>query len=86
MNGPDYIVEIDGLRNVGGQGTGSVSSSGEEKTRPWIAVTWQCCSVYSRIYRNRAGTAYEGQCPKCGKPVKARVGPGGTDSRFFQAG
>lgn len=91
MNGPDYIVEIEGLRHVppakvtdpsNNSGGGGNSGGG----RPWIAVTWKCCSVYSRVYRNREGTSYEGRCPKCAKPVKARVGPGGTDNRFFEAG
>ena len=105
MPGPDYIVEIEGLRPprptdsganpagsgaCGGRSSGGGSSGGGGTSggggRPWIAVTWKCCSVYSRIYRNRAGTCYEGRCPKCGKAVKARVGPGGTDNRFFQAG
>ena len=53
--------------------------------RPWIAVRWECCSAYSRIYRNAAGTAYEGRCPRCRRPVRVRVGPGGTDHRFFTA-
>ena len=86
MAGPDYILKIDGLSNAQ-QGT-DAAAPGEKpgQARPWIAVNWQCCSVYSRIYRNRAGTAYEGRCPKCGTPAKAAIGPGGTDNRFFSAG
>ena len=91
MSGPDYILEIDGLRRDPAGESADAKARGMAPAggcvgRPWIAVTWTCCSVYSRVYRNRAGTAYEGRCPKCGKPVKARVGPGGTNSRFFQAG
>lgn len=82
MNGPDYIVDIDGL----GDSRRKASSAGGLRGRPWIAVRWRCCSVYSRIYRNRAGTAYEGRCPRCAAPVRARIGPGGTDARFFEAG
>jgi hypothetical protein len=48
-------------------------------------VQWRCCSVYSRIYRNKDGTLYEGRCPRCARPVTARVGPGGTTNRFFEA-
>ena len=51
--------------------------------RPWLAVHWRCCNAYSRIYRNRAGTAYTGQCPRCSKLVSANIGPGGTTARFF---
>ncbi len=82
MTGPDYIVDIDGIKSpVSPQATGRGSLRG----RPWLAVRWKCCGVYSRIYRNKAGTLYEGKCPKCGSPVSARVGPGGTSQRFFEA-
>ncbi len=81
MAGPDYIVDIDGLKPPVSQQADRVSLRG----RPWLAVQWKCCSAYSRIYRNKAGTMYEGRCPKCGKPVSAKVGPGGTSKRFFEA-
>ena len=42
-----------------------------------------CCGVYQRIYRSPDGTRYEGHCPKCAKPVRFKVGAGGTDARFF---
>ncbi len=51
--------------------------------RRFVGIRFNCCGIYQRIYINQAGTAYEGRCPKCGKPVKLKVGPGGTDSRFF---
>ena len=51
--------------------------------RPFLSVTFACCSVYQRIYRNAEGTAYVGRCPKCGKAVKFRVGDSGTDARQF---
>ncbi len=78
---PDYIVDIKGIGRKTAQGQNPSSLRG----RPWLAVQWKCCSVYSRIYRNKAGTMYEGKCPKCGSPVSAQVGPGGTSNRFFEA-
>jgi hypothetical protein len=89
MNGPDYIVEIgsQGPRigpDASPQQQGVVP--GQFAGRPWLAVHWRCCQVYSRVYRNRQGTAYQGRCPRCGWMVTARIGAGGTDCRFFEAG
>ncbi len=84
MNGPDYIVDIDGVSTP--QGQGAAEDQSNLRGRPWLAVQWKCCSTYSRIYRNEAGTRYEGRCPKCQRPVSVRVGPGGTNHRFFEAG
>ena len=53
--------------------------------RPWVGVKFTCCKVYTRIYRNRTGTAYEGRCPKCMQMVRLRVVKGGSKSRFFNA-
>ncbi|MCH7993063.1 MAG: hypothetical protein IIB57_01315 [Planctomycetes bacterium] len=53
--------------------------------RPWVGIHFNCCAVYSRIYRNADGTAYRGACPRCCRPVMLRVGSEGTDARFFVA-
>ena len=52
--------------------------------RPWLGVRFGCSGAYVRVYRNAAGTAYLARCPRCGKSVRFRVGPGGTGSRFFE--
>jgi hypothetical protein len=54
--------------------------------RPFLGVHFVCCDVYARIYVNRERTAYTGYCPHCSRPVRVRIGPGGSSSRFFQAG
>jgi hypothetical protein len=56
----------------------------DNSKRRYIGIRFNCCGVYWRIYINQQGTAYEGRCPKCGKPVKLKVGSGGTDCRFFE--
>ena len=54
-------------------------------SRPFLGIRFACCDVYARIYLNARGTAYQGYCPRCSKAVMIRVGPGGSDARFFTA-
>jgi hypothetical protein len=61
-------------------------AQGESQGRPFLGVHFVCCDVYTRIYVNAERTAYAGHCPKCSRPVRVRIGPGGTNARFFQAG
>ncbi len=83
---PDYIVDLSGGGGPrqppahGGSAGGAAAPA-----RPWLAVHWKCCGVYSRVYRNAEGTAYESRCPRCARPLRIAVGPGGTTSRFFEA-
>jgi hypothetical protein len=93
MTGPDYIVEIGGSRpattgesGVGEGVTGPTGATGPGlRGRPWLAIHWRCCSVYSRVYRDASGASYHARCPRCGRPVHIAVGEGGTESRFFEA-
>ena len=62
------------------QRPGSASSQ-----RRYLGVHFACCRVYTRVYVNREETAYEGNCPRCGRPIRIRIGPGGTSQRFFTA-
>ncbi len=68
---------------VVGDDTPSLLRSGGE--RSWLGIQFDCCGVYVRIYKNKSGTEYAGFCPRCSRPVHVRVGPGGTDARFFSA-
>ena len=60
-------------------------SEGRRRKRRFIGVRFACCGVYTRVYVNPAKTAYEGYCPKCSRPIRVRIGPDGTDCRFFTA-
>lgn len=61
------------------------SASQKRQNRRFIGITFACCDVYARVYVNRTETAYEGCCPKCARRVNIKIGPGGTDERFFTA-
>ncbi len=57
----------------------------KRKKKKFLGIYFKCCNVYSRIYRNKYGTAYEGTCPNCGRPAVVAIGERGTTSRFFIA-
>ncbi len=57
----------------------------DKSARPFVGVQFECCSIYARVYRNVAGTAYVGNCPRCAKKIELKIGAGGSDSRFFTA-
>lgn len=101
MEDPAYMLEISGLEgsvrkpdgaivpvaagvtreNCGGGPTENAVAS----PRPWLGVQFDCCGVYQRIYRNAAGVAYEGRCPRCLRQIELPIGPDGTAARFFNA-
>ena len=81
---PDYYVEISGFEHQAHPDQIRRAGGGGSK-RAWIGVHFECCDVYTRIYRNKEGTAYVGRCPRCLARVRVRVGPEGTDDRFFVA-
>jgi hypothetical protein len=80
---PSYILDIQGLGEEPDLPPCSQGAAADD--RKWIGVQFDCCGVYSRIYRNAEGSAYVGHCPRCQRRVQVRIGPGGTSSRMFRA-
>ena len=82
MDGPPpYHLGIEGDEDPGGRNRYDSTLQG----RPWLGIHFDCCNVYTRVYRNREGTAYRGRCPRCMRSLTLRVGSSGTDARFFVA-
>lgn len=54
--------------------------------RPNLGIHFRCCHVYGYIYKNKAGDAYVGGCPKCGRQLRVKVSKDGSGSaqRIFQ--
>jgi hypothetical protein len=78
---PPYHLDIAGLSDADSEAEGKPDLRG----RSWVGIHFECCGVYTRIYRNREGTAYHGACPRCRRSLTLRIGPDGTDARFFIA-
>ena len=57
----------------------------EKEGKKFLGIMFDCCNIYRRIYINKEGNAYEGRCPVCYRPVKVKIGEGGSSSRFFTA-
>lgn len=59
------------------------SESTKNAKKEFLGMHFHCCNIYSRIYKNKQGTAYEGRCPRCGKQIVVPIGKGGVSKRFF---
>ena len=55
-----------------------------DNLKQFLGVRFECCSVYTRAYKNKDGTAYLAHCPRCMQKVTIAIDPHqGTDARFF---
>lgn len=90
MRDPQDQIELRGIRIPPPPPPGGVPRAQDAASnsggRKWKSVWFRCCHVYGRMYRNQTSTAYIGHCPRCGARVSARIGPGGTNRRMFEAG
>lgn len=48
-----------------------------------VGVKFDCCHVYTRVYTNKEGTAYEGRCPKCLRTIRVKIHKDGVNCKFF---
>lgn len=78
---PDFLIDIEGIEPPDAPPPNDAALS----HRPWIGIRFDCCGVYSRIYRSLTASAYEGRCPHCQRPVRVLIGRGGTTQRLFVA-
>ncbi len=78
-------VDLPSNADAGGTAGSGAASSGSRAAKPFLGVLFRCCNQYARIYRRADLTAYEGKCPRCGKPLRVPIGSGGTGKRFFGA-
>lgn len=70
----------------GMEGRHGEQASGKKSSEPFLGMQFNCCRIYTRIYRNRDKTAYEGRCPRCARKVIVPIGSGGSGARFFEVG
>jgi hypothetical protein len=53
--------------------------------RHFVGIHFECCNVYTRVYRREDQREYIGRCPNCLRTVRLRVGPDGSSARMFRA-
>ncbi len=56
--------------------------------REHLGIHFRCCNAYGYIYKNKAGTAYSGFCPRCMRRAEVKISTNGTgtDQRLFEFG
>ena len=57
----------------------------KRQPRKYLGVRFECCRVYTRVYRRPGQMYYDVRCPKCLRNTRVRVAADGTSQRFFTA-
>lgn len=67
---------------------GKNGNAGAARKREHLGIHFRCCNVYGYIYKNKAGNAYVGFCPRCMRKTEVKISTSGTgsDQRIFQTG
>ncbi len=62
--------------------------NGQGGRREHLGIHFRCCNVYGYIYKNKAGTAYTGGCPRCMRRAEVKISKNGagSDQRIFEFG
>ncbi len=84
MHDPQDRLELHGMTPDAAP-AGPGADAGASSPRRFLSVWYSCCHAYGRLQRDASGTRYVGRCPRCGSQVQARIGPGGTNRRMFEA-
>ena len=85
----DYVLDLQGAAKPTDGGTNAAAGGAAGATAgrvPYLSIHFRCCGVYSPIYRNAAGTAYAGHCPRCRRAARVGISPDGDPGRVFTAG
>jgi hypothetical protein len=77
----DYVLELSGMAG----GEREEERAGGRARANFLSIHFRCCGVYAPIYRNAAGTAYAGHCPRCRRAARVAIGAGGETGRIFTA-
>lgn len=82
----DVVVDADGeAHDRCGRREHEAASAEVAGNRCWIGIHFECCCVYTRLYRAAGADRYVGRCPKCRTPVTVRVSPDGVSTSFIRA-
>jgi hypothetical protein len=81
MGKADYRLDIVSAADSNDEGRGG----GAESDRPWIGIHFECCGVYSRVYRRPEEPQYVGKCPSCGRALRVLVRADGVKAKIFRA-